>query len=109
MCVGFLYTEVVRLLLHPRETRVSKKGMEPLSLELSTVNCNMRVNGINVVEKLLAMFCLLDYKGVTHIPEPRPGRLGVVLMTLDLMSSMNRLVIKGPVGEPMAAPWTCSK
>ena len=38
MWVGFQDTEVVRVLLGPGETRVSKKGMEPLSLGFSVVN-----------------------------------------------------------------------
>ena len=39
--VGFLYTEVVRVLLGPGESRVSSKGMEPLSwgLTVATYMC----------------------------------------------------------------------
>ena len=39
MWMGFLYTEVVKVLLGPGKTRVYRKGMEPLSLEFSVVNC----------------------------------------------------------------------
>ena len=35
--VGFLYTEVSRVLLDPGETRVSKKRMQPLLLGASVV------------------------------------------------------------------------
>ena len=39
VCVGeFLYTDVVRVLLGPGETRVSRKGMEPSSLGFFTMN-----------------------------------------------------------------------
>ena len=38
MCVGFLYFEVVSVLLGPGETRLSKKGKEQLSLGFSMVN-----------------------------------------------------------------------
>ena len=37
MWVGFLYTEVIRVSLGPGETRVSKKGMEPLFLIIEMV------------------------------------------------------------------------
>ena len=33
----------------------------------------MWVNGINILKELLAMFYLLDDKGVIHIPEPKLG------------------------------------
>ena len=32
----------------------------------------MWVNGINVLQELLAMFHLSDEKGVIHIPKPKP-------------------------------------
>ena len=33
----------------------------------------MKVNGVYVLKELLAVFCLLEDKGVIHIPEPKPG------------------------------------
>ena len=36
----------------------------------------MWVNGINVLEELLAMFCLLDDEGDIYIPELKPGWIG---------------------------------
>ena len=39
MCVGFLYTVVVKVLLGHRETRVSRKGKTPSLLGSSVVNC----------------------------------------------------------------------
>ena len=38
MWVGFLYTNVIRVLLGSDETRVSRKGVEPSSLGFSVVN-----------------------------------------------------------------------
>ena len=38
----------------------------------------MRANGVNLLEEMLAMFCLLGDKGVIHIPEPKPGWIGCV-------------------------------
>ena len=32
----------------------------------------MRVNGVDVLWELMAVFCLLDDKGVIHIPKPYP-------------------------------------
>ena len=65
----------------------------------------MWVNGIDVLEELLAMFFLLDEKGVIYIPEQQPGCIREVLMALDSNTSMNRLPTRGLMEEP----WTCSK
>ena len=67
----------------------------------------MEVNGINVLEELLAVFCLLDDKGVIHIPKPKSGWIGGSVHALDSNTSMNRLSTTGLMGEPMAARWTC--
>ena len=76
MWVGFLYTETFRVLLSQWETRLSRKGMELLSLGFSVVNGYMWVRGIDMLEELLGMFCLLDDKGVIHIPESQPWWIG---------------------------------
>ena len=36
----------------------------------------MRVYGVDVLEELMAMFCLLDDKGIIHIPKPKLGWTG---------------------------------
>ena len=36
----------------------------------------MRVNGIDLLEEVLAMFCQFGDKGVIHIPKPQPGWIG---------------------------------
>ena len=64
----------------------------------------MLVNGINVLEELIDMLCLLDDKGVIHIPEPKPGWTGDSADDLASISSMNRLATRGLIGETMAAP-----
>ena len=57
---------------------MSKKGRGAYSLgglccELYVVYAG--VKGITVVEELLGVFCLVDDKGVIHIPKPSPGRM----------------------------------
>ena len=42
VCVGFLYTVVMRDLSGCGITNVSKKGMDPSSLDISEVNWNLR-------------------------------------------------------------------
>ena len=46
------------MLLGPGELRCPKKRMESLFLGTSVVN--MWIHGINVLQKLLAVFCILD-------------------------------------------------
>ena len=46
-------------------------------------------------EELFGMFCLLDDKGVIHIPEPDPGRIEGSAMALASKSSINRLATNG--------------
>ena len=72
--MNFLYTEVVRLLLGPWETRVSNKQMEPLSLGVSVVNWMCWL--IAVLEELMAMFYMLDDRSIIHIPKPKLGWTG---------------------------------
>ena len=76
MWVSFLYSEVIRVLLTSGETRVLKKGMEPLSPGIFCGELDMWVNGMNLLEELSVMFCLLDDKGVIYIPEQNPGWIG---------------------------------
>ena len=59
-------------------------------------------------KELLGVFCLVDNKGVIHTPEPNPGMLGEVLMTLALKSSINRMANPGLMGDPIASLCTCS-
>ena len=52
------------------------------------------VKGIKVGEELLGVFCLVDDKGVIHIPQQILRGLGAVLNAQALKSSMNRLATK---------------
>ena len=60
----------------PVETNVPKKGRGSCLLGASVVTCMWRVKGIKVVLKLLGVLCLVDDKGVNHIPKPDLGRIG---------------------------------
>ena len=40
------------------------------------------VKGVKVGKELLGEFCLVENKGVIHIPKPNPGGLGEVLKAL---------------------------
>ena len=61
---------VVRVLLGPWDTKVSRKGMKPSSLGFLSSELDVGVLGVDMLEELVTMFCLLDDKGVTHKPEP---------------------------------------
>ena len=50
----------------------------------------MRVLQVDVLEELVTVFCMLDYKGVIHIPEPYVGRVRAEPMALTSNSSMNK-------------------
>ena len=65
--------------------------------------------GIDVLEELMTVFCLLDDKSVIYIPDPMIWCWCAELTALMLNSSMNRLAMRGLMGEPIAASWTCSK
>ena len=66
----------------------------------------MEAYGNNVHEDLVATQ-LGDKVSCTYLIQSL-GVFGAELMALDSNSSMNRLAIRGLMGEPMAASWTCS-
>ena len=70
---------------------------------------DMGVNRVDMLEKLVTMSSLLDNKGVIHVAKPESGWIGAELMVVVSNSSLNRFKVSGLIGEPMAAPWTCSK
>ena len=55
----------------------------------------MRVNRIDVLYKLDAVFCLLDDRSVIHIPEPQLWRMVGSVIALASNSSMKRLATVG--------------
>ena len=73
--VGFLYTEISRVLLCPGKTRV-QEGDGAITVGKLCGQLNMWVNGISMLKELLAVFCLLHDKSVIHIPEPKPVWIG---------------------------------
>ena len=58
LCVGFLYTEVMRELFGPKETSISKKGMAPCSFETSVVNCIWGFNELRWVRNCWMSYAL---------------------------------------------------
>ena len=65
MWVGFLYTVVLRVLSGWMVMRVSKKGSEPW---LCRFHCELDVwvLVVDMLRKFLAVFCLVDDKGVIY-------------------------------------------
>ena len=64
---------------------------------------------VDVMQKLLTVFYLLDDKGVISIPKSKPWWIGGSAdIPLDSNSSMNKLATIGLMGENMAVPWICS-
>ena len=57
---------------------------------------------------MLGVFCLVDDKGVIHLPKLDTARVEAVLMALASKSSINMFATKGLMGDPMATPCTCS-
>ena len=65
------------------ETKVSKKGMECSCVRSLLCKLNVLVNGVDVIQALVAVFYLLDGKGVIHIPKPQPRWMGGWVDALD--------------------------
>ena len=51
---------------------------------------NVRIVGIKVCKELLGVFCLMNKKGIIHVPAPDPGWVGEVLMGLASKSSIKQ-------------------
>ena len=68
----------------------------------------MRVLVVYVLEEVLAVFCPTYDKSVIHNPKPQGGGLGQDWRALTSNSSMKMLAMRGLMGDPIAAPWTCS-
>ena len=66
MWAGFLYTVISSELSGPDKTKVSKNGIDPLVLGMSVVFCNCQVNGVDMLEELLAVFHLLNDRCHSH-------------------------------------------
>ena len=89
-------------------TLVSRNGIEPSVPGSSTVN--------SMLGSCKLMWCsscvLYSALWITRVSSTkltqRHGGCGAVLSAFTSNSSVNRLAIRGLMGEPMAAPWTCS-
>ena len=74
--LGFLYTEDIWVLFWSwRDSGVQERD-GAIVLVIFHGELEMWVNGINVMEELLAMFYLLDDTGVIFIPESKRGWIG---------------------------------
>ena len=63
---------------------------------------------VDVLKKFLAVFCLVDDKGVIYKPEPEGRGVGKEERACTSNSSIKMFAMRGLMGEPIAAPWTCS-
>ena len=63
---------------------------------------------VDMLKQFLAVFCLVDDKGVIYKPEPKGGGWGKEERVFTSNSSIKMLAMRGLMGEPIAAPWTCS-
>ena len=63
---------------------------------------------MKVGEELLDVFCLVDDKGVIHMPKPDPGGLGELWMVLPSKSLDEQVSYWRAYGRSMVAPCTCS-
>ena len=75
MGVGFLYTDVVRVLLDVREKRCPGEVLNR-HLGIFCGELDVGVNRADVLEEMVTMFRLLDDEGVIRIPKPEPGWMG---------------------------------
>ena len=60
----------------------------------------VRIEGIKVGKELLGMLCLMNNKGVIHIPKQILGGIGEIFRALTLKSSINRLTTTELMGDP---------
>ena len=82
------------------DTRVSKNGIDPLLLGTSVVNCICGSVELKWCRELLAVFHLLDDKGVINIPIQKPGWIGGSVNGFDSNSPINRLATMAQMGNP---------
>ena len=107
MCVCFLYTEVLKVLSGCMVTSVSRKGSDPCCVG-STVNwmcgswllmCSSR--------SWLCSALLMTKVSSTNLSQ-REGGWGKDWRAFTSNSSMKMLAMSGLMGDPIAAPCTCS-
>ena len=59
-----------------------KKGYGTIFLGVLNGKLDMGVLRVDVLEELMTVFCLLDYKGVMHKPDPQVGKRGLNVWSL---------------------------
>ena len=60
-------------------TLVSRNGMQQSSLGVFSSRLDIGVFGVDLLEEMMTVLCLLDDKGVIHKPEPQVGGWGMNL------------------------------
>ena len=63
---------------------------------------------VDVLKTFLAVFCLVDDKGVIYKPEPKGRGWRKEERACTSNSSIKMFAMRGLMGEPITAPWTCS-
>ena len=102
MSMGFLYTEVIRVLLGQWKTTLSQKGIEPLSLGFSVVNWICAPMEFMCWRNCwLCSACWMTKVSCTYLSH-NLGGLGPVLMALVSNSSMIWLATRRHMRESMA-------
>ena len=103
MCVGFLYTEVLKVLYGCMVTSVSRKGKDPCCVG-STVNwmCGFWLL-MCCSRSWLCSALLMTNVSSTNLSQ-REGGLGKDWRALTSNSSMKMLAMRGLMGDPIAAP-----
>ena len=60
-------------------TVVFRNGVEQSSLGVFSSRLDIGVFGVDLLEEMMTVFCLLDNKGVIHKPESQVGGWGLWL------------------------------
>ena len=106
---GFSVCTSCRVLFGHGENWSAQEGNRAIVLWIFCGKLDVRVNGINVLEELITKFtCWMTKVSSIYLIQSL-GVLGTVLVVLDSNSSMNKLAIRGLMGDPKPAPCTCSK
>ena len=100
---------MVKELLGCMVTRVSKNGSVPCGDGSSTANWMCGSWLLTCWSSDLLCSALVVTKMSSTNLSHREGGWGQKLRALTSNSSMNRLAVRELMGEPMAAPWTCSQ
>ena len=59
----------------------------------------MWVNGVDMLQEMVAVFCILDDKGVIQIPKPQPRWVGGLVEGLDVELFHEQVCYNGANGR----------